>query len=199
MCQIYVLLTSAKNSSNACFASITPFLNLLLLYQFVFICRGSVRNACSMLMTLSLSERDVYEEVFETAFLQQSAAFYSVSSACWNHFVLTFSTVRWSPWVSRPCLWETLRVRLFRRKNRIFGENSNLCHLLAFGLKLCGQPGTSTGFDCCGIQAANGERQWIPKHCVTVKQNLENQGNCSKFCPTFTYCSNTFQTVTKTH
>ncbi|CAK8698385.1 unnamed protein product [Clavelina lepadiformis] len=42
--------------------------------------RGAVRNACMMLMTVSLDNRDVYEEEFEKACLQQSAEFYMLES-----------------------------------------------------------------------------------------------------------------------
>lgn len=42
--------------------------------------RGAVRNACVMLMTVSLNGRDVYEQEFEQAFLKQSAEFYKLES-----------------------------------------------------------------------------------------------------------------------
>jgi len=42
--------------------------------------RGSIRSACMMLTTLSLNNRDVYEQQFEIAFLQQSAEFYRLES-----------------------------------------------------------------------------------------------------------------------
>jgi len=42
-------------------------------------CRGAVKNACQMLMTLGVdSNRSVYEEDFERPFLAQSAEFYRV-------------------------------------------------------------------------------------------------------------------------
>ena len=40
--------------------------------------RGSVKNACHMLMVLGLDSRSVYEEDFERPFLEQSADFYRV-------------------------------------------------------------------------------------------------------------------------
>lgn len=42
--------------------------------------RGAVRNACMMLMAVSLNNRDVYEEEFEKACLKQSAEFYRLES-----------------------------------------------------------------------------------------------------------------------
>ncbi|KAK2182304.1 hypothetical protein NP493_360g02030 [Ridgeia piscesae] len=42
--------------------------------------RGSVKNACHMLMVLGLDSRSVYEEDFERPFLEQSADFYRVES-----------------------------------------------------------------------------------------------------------------------
>ena len=42
--------------------------------------RGSVKNACHMLMVLGLDTRSVYEEDFERPFLEQSADFYRVSN-----------------------------------------------------------------------------------------------------------------------
>lgn len=38
----------------------------------------AVRNACHMLVSLGIDKKDVYEEDFETPFLQQSAEFYRV-------------------------------------------------------------------------------------------------------------------------
>nr|CAB3234718.1 cullin-3 [Phallusia mammillata] len=42
--------------------------------------RGAVRNACTMLMNVSLEGRDVYEAEFERLFLKQSAEFYKLES-----------------------------------------------------------------------------------------------------------------------
>lgn len=40
--------------------------------------RGSILNTCKMLMSLGNGKRDVYEEDFETPFLQMSREFYKV-------------------------------------------------------------------------------------------------------------------------
>jgi len=42
--------------------------------------RGSIKSACTMLTTVSLQGREVYEEHFEVPFLQQSADFYRMES-----------------------------------------------------------------------------------------------------------------------
>ena len=52
--------------------------NVNKIFRYIF-CRGAVRNACMMLMAVSLDNRDVYEEEFEKACLRQSAEFYRVS------------------------------------------------------------------------------------------------------------------------
>jgi cullin 3 len=39
----------------------------------------AIKTACQMLMVLGINNRSVYEEYFETPFLQQSAEFYRVS------------------------------------------------------------------------------------------------------------------------
>jgi hypothetical protein len=41
--------------------------------------RSAIKNACEMLMALDINSRSVYEEVFETPFLQQLTEFYRVS------------------------------------------------------------------------------------------------------------------------
>ncbi|XP_070538855.1 cullin-3-like [Ptychodera flava] len=42
--------------------------------------RGSVKNACQMLMVLGIDSKAVYEEDFETPFLEQSSEFYRLES-----------------------------------------------------------------------------------------------------------------------
>jgi len=42
--------------------------------------RGSMRSACNMLTTISLNNRDVYEEEFEQPFLKQTSEYYKVES-----------------------------------------------------------------------------------------------------------------------
>ena len=42
--------------------------------------RGSIKNACQMLMLLGIDTRTLYEEDFESHFLQQSAEFYKIES-----------------------------------------------------------------------------------------------------------------------
>lgn len=42
--------------------------------------RGAVKNACQMLMVLGIDSRSVYEEDFESPFLEQSAEFYRLES-----------------------------------------------------------------------------------------------------------------------
>jgi len=42
--------------------------------------RGSIKNACQMLMMLGIDTRNVYEEDFESHFLKQSAEFYKIES-----------------------------------------------------------------------------------------------------------------------
>ncbi|KAK2868506.1 hypothetical protein Q7C36_000377 [Tachysurus vachellii] len=42
--------------------------------------RGALRNTCQMLMVLGLEYRSVYQEVFETPFLEMSAEFYQMES-----------------------------------------------------------------------------------------------------------------------
>lgn len=45
---------------------------------FCLVFRGAIRNACQMLMILGLEGRSVYEEDFETPFLDMSAEFFQV-------------------------------------------------------------------------------------------------------------------------
>ena len=52
----------------------------LLLFTLVSCDRGSMKNACHMLMVLGLVPRSVYEKDFERPFLEQSADFYRVSN-----------------------------------------------------------------------------------------------------------------------
>ena len=45
----------------------------------VFLCRGSVKETCKMLMALGISSREVYEDDFEKPLLSESREFYRVS------------------------------------------------------------------------------------------------------------------------
>lgn len=51
---------------------------MLITARFTFSLRGAIRNACQMLMILGLEGRSVYEEDFETPFLDMSAEFFQV-------------------------------------------------------------------------------------------------------------------------
>lgn len=47
--------------------------------------RLAIKNACQMLMILSIEGRSVYEEDFERPFLHQSAEFYKVLNHFYNY------------------------------------------------------------------------------------------------------------------
>lgn len=44
--------------------------------------RVAIRNICHMLIVLGIGSREVYEDDFETLFLQESSEFYKVSISC---------------------------------------------------------------------------------------------------------------------
>ena len=55
----------------------------------ILFCRGSMRSACNMLTTISLNNRDVYEEEFEQPFLKQTSEYYKVSFIIFQPYFVT--------------------------------------------------------------------------------------------------------------
>lgn len=54
--------------------------------MFTMFFRMAIRNACQMLMILGIDSRHVYEEDFESPFLEESAEFYKVKNDIGIHF-----------------------------------------------------------------------------------------------------------------